>query len=149
MAVVPIEIVRIGSGSSLEDLSAAITLANSTQKEFHFIELPEDQTASLRIHSYTNSTAKELLDTLENFRNSIRGYHPFIIAIVDAYLMGTKYGNLFGSHRAKNGLAIVTVANVSDTIIPIDRMVAYFLYYLARYCLSFISPNHRNPFLSG
>lgn len=143
MAVVPIEVVKIGDVSS-DDVTAALALANSVQNEFLFVELPDTQVANLRMHAYTHARSPELLDILENFRKDIRGYHPFLIAIVDAYLDGKQYGNLFGSHRAKNGIAVVTVANVSDIIVPIDRMAAYLLYYLARYALSFIAPTHRN-----
>ena len=46
---------------------------------------------------------------------------------------GQKFSNLFGSHRAEDGLAVATTANVADIIVPGDRMVAYILYYLARY----------------
>lgn len=143
MAVVPIEVVRIGNIAT-DDVPAALALANSVQQEFLFIEIPDHHATSLQIHAYTHARAPELLDTLEKFRQDIRGYHPFLIAIVDAHLDGRQYDNLFGSHRAEQGMAVATVANVPDIIVPRDRMVAYFLYYLARYALSFITPAHRN-----
>jgi hypothetical protein len=143
MAVVPIEVVGIGDVTT-DDVTAALALANLVQKEFFFTEIPDHQATGLRMHAYTHARASELLDLLESFRKDIRGYHPFLIAIVDAHLDGTQYGNLFGSHRAEKGTAVATVANVPDIIVPRDRMVAYFLYYLARYALSFIGPNHRN-----
>jgi hypothetical protein len=143
MAVVPIEVVRIGNVPA-DDVTTALALANSAQKDFYFLHFPEDQAASLMIRAYTHARAPDLLDSMESFRRDIRGYHPFLIAIVDAHLDGIQYGNLFGSHRGDKGVAVVTIANVPDIIIPRDRMVAYFLYYLARYALSFIAPNHRN-----
>lgn len=143
MAVVPIEVVKIGEVFP-DDVSAALALANSVQEEFLFIEFSDTQSASLQMHAYTHAQAPEILDTLEHFRNNIRGYHPFIIAIIDATLDGKQYSNLFGSHRGENGLAVITVANVPDIIVPPHRMAAYFLYYFARYALSFISPTHRN-----
>lgn len=143
MAKVPIEVVKIGDVPS-DDIAAALTLANSVQHEFSFVELSDIQAMDLQMHAYTHAQTTELLDTIENFRKYIRGYHPFIIAIVDANLDGKKYGNLFGSHRGKKGIAVITVANVADVIVPAKRMAAYFLYYFARYGLSFIAPSHRN-----
>lgn len=142
MAVVPIEVVRVGD-VSVGDVTAALALANSIQREFLFLEVPDHQAVRLRMHAFTHVQVSELLDTLESFRRDIRGYHPFLIAIIDAHLEGTKYRNLFGSRRAEKGIAVVTVANVPDVIIPRDRIVAYFIYYLARYALSFVAPNHK------
>lgn len=146
MAVLPIEVVRIGDVSQT-DVSTAINLANlanSVQTEFLFSEIPTAESAELRMHAFTHVQAADFLDSMETFRAHIRGYHPFLIAIVDANLQGREYGNLFGSHRAEKGLAVVTIANVPRIIIPEDRMVSYFLYYFARYALSFVVPGHRN-----
>ncbi len=117
MAVVPIEVVRIAD-VAMDDVTAALALANSVQKEFFFIEIPDHQATSLQMYAYTHARSWELLDTLESFRKPIRGYHPFLIAIVDAHLDGMQYGNLFGSHRAEKGIAVATVANVPDIIVP-------------------------------
>lgn len=143
MAIVPIEIIGIGDVVN-EDLSSAMALSNSVQNEFLFVELPENQAGMFRMHAYSYARAPELLGSLESIRNTIRGFHPFIIAVVDAHLDGRQYGNLFGSHQANKGLAVFTVANVPDIIVQRDRMVAYFLYYFARFALSFIAPTHRN-----
>ena len=61
MAVVPIEVVRIGDVAT-DDVTAALALANSVQKEFLFIDLPNDQAASLRMYAYTYVLAPELLN---------------------------------------------------------------------------------------
>lgn len=143
MAVVPIEIVGIGD-IDVDYVVTPLALANSVQKEFLFLEFPKDQASSLQMHAYTHVQAPELLDSLESFRKQVRGYHPFIIAITDATLDGPRYNNLFGSHRGNKGVAVITIANVPDLIIPKHRMAAYVLYYLARYALSFIVPNHAN-----
>ncbi len=121
MTVVPVEVVRIGDVTA-EDVGSALALANSAQKELLFVELASDQAADLRMHSYISTPAAELLDTMESFRGAIRGYHPFLIAFVDARLRGPQYDNLFGSHRAEKGVAVATIADVPDTIIPKNRM---------------------------
>jgi predicted nucleotide-binding protein len=51
---------------------------------------------------------------------------------------------LFGSHESRRGLAVITTFEVVDVIVPSDRMVAYFLYYLARYALTFCAPHMSN-----
>ena len=81
---------------------------------------------------------------MEGIRTEVRGYHPYLIAAIDSELEGNRFGNLFGSHRADKGVAVFTTSLVLDVIIPPDRMVAYFIYYLARYSLSFFAPNHKN-----
>jgi hypothetical protein len=85
-----------------------------------------------------------LLDYIEKIRTNIGGHHPFIIVIVDSNLEGCFYKNLFGSHRAKSGIAVITTSNVENDIIKKGRMTAYFIYYFARYALSFIVPEHKN-----
>jgi hypothetical protein len=38
---------------------------------------------------------------MERVRSEVRGFHPFLIAAIDAQLDGEKYGNLFSSHRGE------------------------------------------------
>ncbi len=143
MAFVPIETVAIGD-IPLHALKEAISVANTAQREFVFLEIPDNEAANFRMHAYKRTQASTLLDVLDETRTALRGYHPFLIAIVDAELNGTKYDNLFGRHRAKNGLGVFTISNVPDIIVPLDRLDAYFIYYLARYTLSFFVPEKRN-----
>lgn len=143
MASMPIEVVAIGDVPR-DHLALAVSLANAAQTSFRFTELPLDEAGRFKMHAYQDAHANQILDVMENVRSGLRGYHPFIIAVVDAYLEGKRYGNLFGSHRAEQGLAVVTTANVPNVIVPDDRLHSYFLYYLARYALSFLAPQHRN-----
>lgn len=143
MAIMPIEVVEVGNVPK-EDVARAITLANSKQSLFQFLRLSNEQATELHQHVYRRLIANTFLNKMEEVRNNLRGYHPFMITFVDAPMNGTRFTNLFGSHRAKKGLAVATVANVADVIVPGDRMVAYALFYLARYALSFICPDHKN-----
>jgi hypothetical protein len=60
---------------------------------------------------------------MEMLRSQIKGYHPFLIAIVDADLEGERYGNLFAANTSAKGLGIVTIANVPDIILPAERII--------------------------
>lgn len=143
MARVPIEVLAVGN-KDLSDLPSALALANAEQVEFSFEFAPEEISRKMHMHAYANVKVGEFFDNLERIRTEARGFHPFIIAAVDSALDGQKYLNLFGSHRAERGIAVTTTSQVADLIVPKDRMVAYFIYYLARYSLSFLSPEHRN-----
>ena len=143
MAKIPIEIVTIGNVPII-DVEQAISIANSTQNEFSFSALSQVDSQAFKLLEYKNARAQDFLNAIESQRVQIRGYHPFLIVLVDSVLDGKNYGNLFGSHRAENGLAVVTNANVENIIIPQGRMASYFLYYFARYAFSFVAPNHKN-----
>jgi len=143
VARVPVEIAVTGDVVNAE-VSSAAALANAEQEEFMFMMAEEELQLRVRMHSYTQVQVKEFFDRTELVRSEIRGYHPFVITVVDSYIQGARYGNLFGSHRANAGLAIITAAEVADSIVPADRMIAYYIYYFARYSLSFLSPHHRN-----
>lgn len=143
MAAVPIEVVTVGE-SSLDSLPMALLLANAEQSEFVFSKSPLSISAPLQVHAYIQVQTDDFLDLVERIRMESRGFHPFIIVMTDAELVGKHYSNLFGSHRAEKGIAIVTTARVPEIIVPADRIVAYFIYYLARYSLSFLAPKQKN-----
>ena len=143
MARVPIEVIMMGDAYAAE-VSSAMALANAEQGEFLFSSVEDEFQLGMRMHSYSRIEVNEFFDQIERSRSEFRGYHPFIITIVDAHLEGRRYENLFGSHRARAGVAVFTTAQVADVIVPSDRIVAYFVYYFARYSLSFLSPGHQN-----
>lgn len=143
MALVPIEIAVVGS-DALAAVPAAIALANAEQDEVLFQSASGDFDARMQMHAYTHVKTDEYFDHMEKIRSDVRGFHPFIISAVDSQLDGKQYQNLFGSHRAQKGVAVITTSNVPDIIFPSDRMAAYFIYYFARYTLSFLCPGHRN-----
>lgn len=144
MSQMPIEVIEIGDISS-ELVKQSLDLANSLQNEFVYLSLPDSEAHQLRVHTFTQVLAPSFLDTMEQFRNSIRGFHPFLIAFIDARLAwDDTFVNVFSSCRDETGVAVATIYDVPDLIIPKDRMISYFLYFLARNTLQFISPNHRN-----
>lgn len=143
MARMPIEVAVIG-GASEHDVVRATAIANRSQEEFHYTVLESNDTGELRLHAYRSADAQKLLDATKNCRLKMPGYHPFLIAVTDSELQGKIYGNLFGSDDAEKGVALFTIANVPDIIIPSNKLTAYYLYYLARYALSFLTPNKKN-----
>jgi len=143
MAKVPIEVVPVGE-KGLADLDAAIALANSEQIEFQFSSASDDLARRLQMHTLEHNKISGFFDQMEGIRAEVRGYHPYLIAAIDSELEGSRFGNLFGSHRAEKGVAVLTTSHIPDVIVPADRRVAYFIYYFARYALSFIIPSHRN-----
>lgn len=143
MAVMPVEIIEIGDVPA-DEVACAIRRANHAQSEFRFIRMADDAAAGLRQHAFRRFTTSAIFELMEDLRSRIRGYHPHLITIMDSYLEGSTYSNLFGSHQAEDGMAVITTCNVPDVIIPAERLRAYFVYYLARHTLSFICPDHRN-----
>lgn len=143
MAHMPVEVVDVGDIPA-EPLNRAITLANSLQTEFFFDRLPDAEAGAFRTLSYRQANATQLLNEIDAVRKQLRGYHPFLIAFIDAELKGDRFSNLFAARRSRIGLGIVTVCNVIDLIIPRDRVTAYFLYYLSHQTLRFIVPYHQN-----
>jgi hypothetical protein len=143
MAVMPIEVATVGSVPTRQ-LLQAIRLANSAQQEFTYLRCSADIAKYLRVHSFRRIKTKELFDAMDSVRAKVKGYHPYLIAFVDAYLDGPIHSNLFGNIRSSRGLAVVTVANVPGVILRADQMASYFLYYFARYTLGFLTSGHKN-----
>ncbi len=139
MAQMPIEIAEIGE-MALDELRKAVQIANAVQNDFIYVNLVETNENVFSKLSYRRATTDQLMSKIEEAREGLRGYHPFIVAFVDSEFDG----NLFGSTWAKKGVAVVTTHNVETLIIPKGRMSAYFLYYLARCTTKFLVPTHRN-----
>ena len=143
MAQMPIEIIEVGNLPT-ESITIALSLANSIQKEFVYSRLPESQAQPFQAYAFNRIKAEDFMDSMEQIRNSIKGFHPFLLTFVDTALDGKDYLNIFGSNRAKKGIGVCTTSNVAGVILSTEKMHAYFLYYLARYTLSFIAVEHKN-----
>ncbi|MEI8022424.1 MAG: hypothetical protein WCH39_29715, partial [Schlesneria sp.] len=105
----PIEIACSG-GISPESLREIVDRANESQSEFAFILLDDASSRDLRQHAYRRVVADEYLNIMQSFRDSLRGFHPFLISFIDSDVDGSRFSNLFGSHRADAGLAVATTA---------------------------------------
>jgi len=137
MAQMPIEVVNVGDVSP-ELVGEAMKTANSIQSEFLYQSLADTEANHLRLHAFKRLYAPDFLDAMQQTRTNSRGFHPYLIAFIDGELNGENFRNLFSSCREEKGLAVTTIFNVPDVIIPSDKMSAYFLYYLAKNTIKFI-----------
>ena len=137
MAQLPVEILNLLTDGSAA-LSLALAEAARVQDEFAFTMLDATCSNAMRLHVRQDTHTGTFFDALSVKKREWRGYHPYIIAFLECPLHSDKWGNLFSSRRAENGLAIVTDADVTELIIPADKMVAYYLYELAVHTLAFI-----------
>ncbi len=143
MAQMPIEIIEVGNIPN-EWVSPALSLANSLQNEFIYLRLPEADAQHFQMYAFDHVKSPEFMDSMEQVRNNLRGYHPYLLTFIDSKLDGEDYLNIFGSSRAEKGIGVLTIANVPNIIIAPEKMTSYFLYYLARYTLRYIVPTHTN-----
>jgi hypothetical protein len=91
----PIEVIEVITEFS-ESITRALSFANSIQSEFVFSRLPTTQSQALDIIAFDEIEAEEFMGFMEELRQSISGYHPFLIAFVDAELEGKDgYTNIF------------------------------------------------------
>lgn len=128
----PIEILSIG-GNLYTRIEKVVKTLNSEQDEFIFLLPPErvrNEGISFTRKEYSKS---ELFKFIEDYRTNVKGFRPYVIGLVDGYIEG----NLFGSSKAKNGIAIYTIQGKRH----LNSEYAYIAYYLIRYSLAFIEPN--------
>jgi hypothetical protein len=140
-----VEIAVVNAGCShLGALTAAVDRANFTQSMFRYFLLEDALADAIRLATYRDINAPDFFNAIEESRKSLGNERPFVIVVTDSSVSGKTLGNLFGSHRARQGLAVITTRLVPDIIVPAGSMAAYFLYYLARYTLNFLFPRIRN-----
>jgi hypothetical protein len=108
MAQMPIEIVEVGDVPT-DAIGEAVAFANSVQHEFVYSVLPPTDAEHFRVHAFRRMRANGFLDTMESIRKQLRGYHPYLLSIVDAELDGEDYGNIFGSNRAETGVGAYNI----------------------------------------
>jgi len=113
MAIMPIEVALSGNVSA-EPFGDILARANAAQSEFAFLPLDEAASQDLRQHAYRRVVADEYLKIMKAYRDSLRGFHPYLISFIDSEVDGARFSNLFGSHRAEAGLAVATISNVPD-----------------------------------
>ncbi len=139
------EIAIVDTGCGFPDqLDLAVRTANECQSQLHFAYADDALAARVRLITGRSLQAVAFFDALEGVRGDPVAEYPFLHVMTDAPVSGKTMSNLFGSHRASRGLAVTTTAGVPATVVPQDKMHAYFLYYLARYALSFTFPQMQN-----
>ena len=142
MATIPIEIINHNREFSNE-IADCIEIANSLQKSIHYSLVEKGHFNHLQTPQSYDLNTNVLFDDIEEARENIGGFHPYLLLASDNPLYN-EYSNLFGSSRSNKGLAAFTTNNVVESIMPRERISAYFLYYFAKYALSFLKPEHKN-----
>lgn len=127
----PIEILSVG-GDLYPKIEKVVNILNSKQDEFIFLFPPPRVRNSGVSFKRSNYLKSEVFDFIENYREEVKGFRPYIIAIIDGYLEG----NIFGSSRSQDGIAFYTIEGKKY----LNSEFAYIAYYLIRYALAFIEP---------
>jgi predicted acylesterase/phospholipase RssA len=134
-----IEVIAIGE-NIYSDLKRAIEALNGVQNQFQFClsqSTARSEALNFKRDIYVTS---EIWAFLSNQRKRVGGNRPYIIGFVTNELKSARFTNLFGSHEAEEGFAVVTTFNAAQYVKEITR---YCSYYLVRYALSFINPHIR------
>ena len=142
MAKIPIEIFNFSENFN-EEVQNAVTKANKLQTEIEYSLITTVDESEFNILVPDEIDARFLFKRMDHVRTKIGGFHPYLLLITDDPIYD-EYYNIFGSSEPEIGLGVFTTNSVSETIIPKDKMQAYFIYYLARYTLNFLNPQHKN-----
>ena len=142
MAKIPIEIFNL-SEDFQSVVENSVKRANELQDDLEYIIFDENNQRDFNFIVPHEIDARILFKTMAHRRREIGGFHPYILLITDNPIYD-EYYNIFGSSEPEKGLGIFTSNGVVETIIPEDKMQAYFIYYLARYSLNFLNPSHKN-----
>ena len=131
-----VELMSIGADiyPLLQRSAAAL---NGLQSEFRFHLTSSTQRqdgVSFERSSYVTS---DIWAFLRVQKEKFGGNRPYIIAFVTKPLQSSQLGNIFGSHEAAEGLAVVTMFGAGQYVKEESR---YCCYYLTRYSMSFINP---------
>jgi hypothetical protein len=132
----PIELVPLGK-TSIEPLEYVCKRLNEIQHEFDFNLPPVRLREEGVVFSRSEYLASEVFAWLQNYRTVAKGNRPYLIGFIDGPLRSAKLSNLFGSHEAENGVAVVTL---DDHKKYVSSTHAYVAYYLVRYAISFVAP---------
>jgi hypothetical protein len=126
-------------------LMSAADCLNGLQAEFEFRPTAERLRTTATVFRQDKYVSTEIWKFLEDHRAHYGGNRPYIIGFVNAPLESPSLENLFGSHRAGNGFAVVTLHNSAQYVKEEKR---YCCYYLIRYAMSFVNPtikSHNDP----
>lgn len=130
-------------------LERAKDALNGIQGEFRFSLTSAAQRQAAIAFQRSKYTTAEIWNFLKDHKARFGGHRPYIIGFVTKPLQSSELRNIFGSHEAADGLAVVTTNNAGQYVKEETR---YCCYYLVRYSLSFINPKlraHNDPELTN
>jgi hypothetical protein len=131
-----IEVLSIGENSDAK-ISEVAQILNSVQDEFRFNLPPPTHRQDGATFFQDEYETQQVWEFLKDYRARARGNRPYLIGLVNGHLRSKQYSNLFGSHEAANGLAVITLR---DHLKCADSFRPFLCYYLIRYALSFVCP---------
>jgi nucleoside phosphorylase len=131
-----IEVISVGDNSDPQ-IGEASQILNAVQEEFKFNLPPETRRRDGAAFLQDEYKTEEVWNFLKDYRAIARGHRPYLIAVIDGKLSSARYTNLFGSHRAEDGLAVITLRDHQRFA---DSFRSFLCYYFIRYALSFVCP---------
>lgn len=140
MAQVPIEVVRVGN-LQVDNLKESMALLNSLQDAFGYGILDVKAAAAFEGDQEDRYTTDEIYELLGRVQLHRKGYHPYLLAVVDRRLDGKQLGNLFGSLRQEpgrlQGLAVVSTYGVPQLLGPLPQEL-YLVFELLSFAVRFL-----------
>jgi predicted acylesterase/phospholipase RssA len=132
-----IELMSIGEDiyPLLQRSAAAL---NGVQSEFRFHLTPASQRQPGILFQRSSYKTTDIWAFLRGQKAKFGGHRPYIIAFITKPLQSSELANIFGSHEAKEGHAVVTTFAAAQYVKEETRYVSY---YLTRYSLSFVNPS--------
>jgi nucleoside phosphorylase len=131
-----IEVISLGDNSDAK-IGEVAQILNAVQEEFKFYLPPDARRRDGASFVQDEYQTEEIWSFLKDYRAIAKGHRPYLIAVVNGRLKSKRFSNLFGSHRAEDGLAVITL---SDHQKYADSFRPFLCYYLIRYALSFVCP---------
>jgi len=137
-----IYLISVGADSSYLLESSAKQL-NGIQSEFRFSVVPISSDLGKNALAFQRERylTTAVYDWFVTMRRTLGGRRDHVICFVNRPLSSPKLSNLFGSHRAEDGLAVVTLNDSEQYIRAEERFCTYFL---VRYAMSFLNPSVRS-----
>jgi len=140
MATVTVEIVTVGP-TPVAELSQVIDFLNHRQDAFRYAVISDSAVADFAGNAAESFTTDELYGLLYALKQRRRGYHPFLVALVDRRLDGKVYGNLFGSLRQEvdspHAMAIATLYQI-PVLLPNIPPALYIAFELLSFSIRFL-----------
>lgn len=137
-----IELLSVGDDFS-PLLEAAAKQLNGLQEEFDYrvVSTSSPMGADGIAFQRVNYLTTQLFEWLAVRRQHHGGRRDGIICFVNRPLDSAQLANIFGSHRGKDGMAVVTLRNSEQYV---HAQVRFCIYFLVRYALSFVNPSVRS-----
>ena len=141
MAIVPIEIFCVGHGNNVP-IKNAISLLNKKQDVFIYKLLQNQEFETYSGEIENRYTTTEIFTLFDRVIPKLKGFHPYIIGIVERQLDGKRFGNLFSSmqesdNKQLTGKAIASLYEIKEILdqIPLD---VYLIFELLSFSIRFV-----------